>query len=109
MIDPSYMANEDISLEHNISSHKYNLFQQFFIIGFEPEIADLLINTELKNITEGPKIISKFPNIDLPYINIPDSLIISHCFPHGFKNIFLEYENNEAKEIEQTHDFFFFR
>ena len=98
-----------VYIETDISSHKYNLFQQFFIIGLEPKITHLLSKIELSNIPEpliGPKIISKFPNIDLPYLNIPDSLIISHCFPHGFKNIFLEYDKNELKE--PTYDFIFY-
>ena len=103
--------NKKEHIEIDISSHKFNLFQQFFIIGLEPKIIHLLNKKDYIDIPEpliGPKIISKFPNIDLPYINIPDSLIISHCFPKGFRNLFIGYENMELKQkTEQANDFIF--
>ena len=103
--------NQKEEFEKEISTHKYNLFQQFFIIGIEPKIIYLFNKIDINNIMEpmiGPQIISKYPNIDLPYINIPDSMIIDHCFPNGFKNSFIEYDKNNLKEkLGQTHDFIF--
>ena len=97
--------------ENDILLHKFNLYQQFFVIGIEPKILHLINKVEITTISEpiiGPKIISKFPNIDLPYLNIPDSLIISHCFPNGFINSIVEYKEYELnKKLIQTKDFIF--
>ena len=105
------IQNDENETKNDILYHKYNLFQQFFIIGLEPKITHLINKIELKAIPEpliGPKIITKYPNIDLPYINIPDSLIISHCFPNGFKNTIIECEENSINEkLNVTHDFIF--
>ena len=102
---------KDLELENEKSCHKYNLFQQFFVIGFEPKILHLIEKKNLKSLPEqliGPKIISKYPNNDFPYINIPDSLIASHCFPNGFKNLIIEVNENNLKEkLNQTYDFIF--
>ena len=98
-------------LENNILSHKYNLYQQFFIIGIEPKILHLLNKINLKEIPKiliVPTIISKYPNNNLSYLNIPDSMIISHCFPNGFKNSIIECEETEIKEkMNYTFDFIF--
>ena len=103
-------TNEN-EITNDIYYHKYNLFQQFFIIGLEPKINHLLKIIQLKALPEpliGPKIISKYPNSDLPYLNIPDSLIISHCFPNGFKNSILECEENSINEkLNTKYDFVF--
>ena len=105
------IQNNENETKSDILYHKYNLFQQFFIIGLEPKIIHLINKIELKAIPEpliGPKIITKYPNIDLPYINIPDSLIISHCFPNRFKNAIIECEENNINEkLNITHDFIF--
>ena len=97
--------------ENDILLHKFNLFQQFFILGIEPKILHLINKVDITTISEpiiGPKIISKFPNIDLPYLNIPDTLIISHCFPKGFINSIVEYKEYELnKKLIQTKDFIF--
>ena len=103
-------ANEEV-IEDETSLHAYNLFQQFFIIGINPKIIHLINRTNLKSIPEqllGPKIISKFPNINLPYITINDSIIPSHCFPNGFSKSIIECEDSEVKEkLQQTYDFIF--
>ena len=105
----SYKNN--IFEDEDIILHKYNLFQQFFIVGIEPKIVHLLNKVDFKSIPQtliGPKIITKYPNINLPYLNIPDSAIISHCFPKGFKNTIIECEDNKLKEkLQQTYDFIF--
>ena len=70
--------------ENQLLAHKYNLFQQFFVIGFDPKIMYNINKIDLKTLPNQlllPKIISKYPNKDLEYINIPDSVVASHCFP----------------------------
>ena len=84
--------------EHYVSSHKFNLFQQFYVIGLEPKIIYNINKAELKNLPKillEPKIISKYPNIDLPYLCIPDYIIISHCFPNGTVDIITKDEKCE--------------
>ena len=112
----SYENNKNIKnieeeLENDISLHKFNLFQQFYVIGIEPKIIHLLNKIDIKSIPEpilGPKVITKYPNTDLPYLNVSDPLIISHCFPKGFAKSIIEYKQYELKEkILQTKDFIF--
>ena len=62
---------------------------------------------DLKLIPESyisPKIISKIPPNDLYYINIPDNIIASHCFPQGILNSIIDYNesNYEMKSKYQT-------
>ena len=95
----------------DILLHKYNLFQQFFVIGIDPKIVHLLNQVEFKSIPltlMSPKIITKYPNVNLPYLNIPDSAIVSHCFPKGFRNTVVECEDNHLNEkLQKTYDFIF--
>ena len=99
------VEGEDILL------HKYNLYQQFFVVGIEPKIVHLLNKVDFKSIPPSlmsPKIITKYPNVNLPYLNIPDSIIASHCFPKGFKNTIIECEDNKLNEkLRKTYDFIF--
>ena len=84
-----------------ISSHKYNLFQQFFVIGLDPKISYNLYKIDIKQLPNellSPKIISKFPNSPLPYINIPDSFVASHCFPKGLLDKIIHYKDEELSE-----------
>ena len=103
--------NEENEITNDIIYHKYNLFQQLFAICLEPKISHLINKMELKAIPEpliGPKIITKYPNDNIPYLNIPDSLIISHCFPNGFKNSIIECPENKLMEkLNITYDFIF--
>ena len=79
---------------------KYNLIQNFYIIGLSEE--DLFKNLEKEDdsshkiidifnakseIELTPKIITKFPPTDSNHNTIPNELIIDHCFPNGFKMI----------------------
>ena len=95
----------------DILLHKYNLFQQFFVIGIDTKIVHLLNQIEFKSIPlalMSPKIITKYPNVNLPYLNIPDSAIVSHCFPKGFRNTVVECEDNHLNEkLQKTYDFIF--
>jgi len=97
--------------DEDILLHKYNLFQQFFVVGIDPKIVHLLNQVEFKSIPitlMSPKIITKYPNVNLPYLNIPDSVIASHCFPKGFKNTIIECEDNKLNEkVQRTYDFIF--
>ena len=78
--------------EPNPISMKYNLFQNFYIIGYS--LSDFF-SLKTKNIFKFsdifntnkliPKIIRKFPNLIKNYNSITDDLIISHCFPKGIK------------------------
>lgn len=103
-LDNTFLQINDLGnkTEHYISSHKFNLFQQFFIIGLDPKIIYNLNEIELSNLPPyylEPKIISKYPNTPLPYLYIPDSIIASHCFPNGLKNIIIkDIEKQPLKE-----------
>ena len=55
---------------------------------------------DLKLISEpyiSPKIISKFLSNDLYYINKPDTIIASHCFPQGILNSIID--SNESNYV----------
>ena len=97
--------------DEDILLHKYNLFQQFFVVGIDPKIVHLINQVEFKSIPlnlMSPKLITKFPNVNLPYLNIPDSAIVSHCFPKGFRNAVIECEDNKVNEkLQKTYDFIF--
>ena len=56
-------------MENKIFQHQYNLIQNFFIIGLSK-----------KNDTLVSKILSRFPPVELPYINIDDEIIINVKF-----------------------------
>ena len=99
--------NNIIDTTLDLSQHKFNLYQQFFIIGLDPKLMLKLDKIELKSAPESylfPKIISKFPSNDLPYLNIPDKIIASHCFPQGIRKILLD--NFDTKIVYQTNFIF---
>ena len=62
-----------------------HLIQNFYIIGLDSNyiFSDNLYKEPLSKNIE-PNIISKFPKLSYSYNNIPDSLILKHCFPTGF-------------------------
>ena len=96
----------------NLSEHKYNLYQQFFIIGIEPKLIFRINNIDyLKSFQEPyifPKVISKYPPDDLYYLNIPDNIIASHCFPKGILNLIIDSnEANYDKMIKYQTNFVF--
>ncbi len=94
-----------------ILTHKHNLYQQFFVISIDSKVINTINITDLKVLPEKyiePKIISKYPNINLPYINISDSIIASHCFPNGFNNLFKEYDEKGIAIKEQKTEYFIF-
>ena len=97
--------------KNDISSHKYNLYQQFFVIGIDQKIMFNINDLDLKNIPEPlniPKVISKYPNINLPYLEVPDTIIASHCFPQGIINAIVDYEEKDlAKKEKKTENFIF--
>ena len=86
------MKSKDIN---TLLSMKYNLFQNFYIIGYS--LSDFYssktkniytfqdIFTDSLNVKLNPKLISKFPNSIKNINSIPDDLVISHCFPNGLK------------------------
>jgi len=89
------MSSLTPSSPNNYSS-KYNLIQNFYIIGFSPDDFFKINNKDKtgefaeifkENIAEmpniEPKIISKFPIIQDSMNTIPDNIIINHCFPDG--------------------------
>ena len=55
-----------LELENKMSEHSYNLIQNFYIIGISK-----------KNNTLISKILSRYPNEELPYMNIDDEIIIN--------------------------------
>ena len=64
-----------------------NLYQTFYIIGLDNEIAmssdPLYRNPHI--FSAVPTIISKYPQIKESYNLIPDNLVILHCFPQGYR------------------------
>ena len=56
-------------MENKIFQHQYNLIQNFYIIGLSR-----------KNDTLVSKILSRFPLVELPYINIDDEILINVKF-----------------------------
>ena len=103
--------NSNTPFEIYHQSSKYNLIQNFYIIGFS--LNDFFVinqkdkTGEFKDIFKEkiedipiltPKIITKFPNIKNSINTISDDLVIDHCFPNGFIKIFKkdkdEYESN---------------
>ena len=86
------MKSKDIN---TLLSMKYNLFQNFYIIGYS--LSDFYssktkniytfqdIFTDSLNVKLNPKLISKFPSSIKNINSIPDDLVISHCFPNGLK------------------------
>ena len=107
------LTNEIYTTENEniLLAHKYNLFQQFFVIGFDPKIMFNINKVDLKKLPNElllPKIISKYPNKNLSYINVPDSVVASHCFPKGLLKKLVSYESKDLNEkIKKTEDWIF--
>lgn len=57
-------------------------------------------NSHLK--TFPPKVISKYPNTDLPYLSIANDIIASHAFPNGITPI-----TNESTKVNENFIFSF--
>ena len=78
---------------------KYNLIQNFYIIGLCPEdiFSDLSKGNNINKYIDifnpnskielTPKVISKFPPTNSNYNSIPNDIIINQCFPNGFRMI----------------------
>ena len=98
--------------ENDFFSHKYNLYQQFLVISLDPKIMYNINEIDLKNVPEPlslPKVISKYPNVELPYLNVPDTIIASHCFPQGIINALVDYEEKDLEaKINKTESFIFY-
>ena len=80
------------------------LIQNFYIIGLDSKdiFKDNIYKEPLtKNIE--PKVISKFPDLTYSYNNIPNSLLLKHCFPTGFFSI----EINDKSKIKEQIIFYF--
>ena len=104
------IIDENIDI-NDIISHKYNLYQQFLVISIDPKIMYNINEMDLKNIPEPlnlPKVISKYPNINLPYLNIPDIIIASHCFPQGIISALVDYEEKDLEQKEKKTENFIF-
>ena len=89
--------------EHYVSSHRFNLFQQFFIIGLDPKVIYNINEIDLLSFPSQylePKVISKYPNTSLPYLCIPDYVVASHCFPNGLEDIIIKNEKREKLKEE---------
>ena len=105
-IDPKE-SSPPLTNNNEISSHKFNLFQQFYIVGLDQKLYNNLFKLDLKQLPKellSPKIISKYPNKNPSYINIPDFFISSHCFPKGLLNKVIyckEEELNEKSKITE--------
>ena len=103
--------DENLLKESIISNHKYNLYQQFFVVGIHPKIMYSINDCDLKSLPEQystPRIISKYPNENLPYLNIPDNIIASHCFPHGIINLLVECNDKDLLLKEKKIENFIF-
>ena len=108
-----FSGDENFLKNDIILNHKYNFFQQFFIIGIDPKIMYSIDDYELNSLQEpysNPKIISKYPNENLPYLIIPDAIVASHCFPQGIINSIVEYDDNDLDLLikeKKTESFIF--
>ena len=103
--------DENMTIKNIISNHKYNLFQQFLVVGIDPKIMYNINEYEITTLQEPysiPKIISKYPNVNLPYLNIPDIAVASHCFPQGIINSIVEYNENDLLTKEKKTESFMF-
>ena len=103
---------DENSLKDNIIiNHKYNFYQQFLVISIDPKIMCSINHYDLKTLQEpysSPKVISKYPNVDLPYLIIPDSVVASHCFPQGIINEIINYDDDDlSKKENKTQNFVF--
>ena len=111
-ITPNPQNIEKNDLIDDLSSHKFNLFQQFFVIGLDPSICYNLYKIDIQHLPpelSAPKVISKYPNTSLPYINIPDSFVASHCFPIGLLNKLIYYNDEELDtKLKMKEEFSFF-
>ena len=91
----------------NIITMKYNLIQNFYVIGYSLEDFFQMKSARKAEFSEifkdplhfeiTPKLISKFPNFEKNYNSISNDLIISHCFPKGIKI------TDNANEAKTTH------
>ena len=70
-------------MENKIYQHSYNLIQNFYIIGVTK-----------KNNTLVSKILSRFPQVELPYMNVDDEIIINVR-----KKNYILYNNNTIYSI----------
>ena len=98
-------------LDSNLSEHKFNVYQQFYIVGLDPNLMFNINKIDLQSYPEpytSPKIISKYPPNDLFYINIPDNIVALHCFPKGIKDIIIEYNKSNYDEKIKTQNSFIF-
>ena len=94
----------------NPISMKYNLIQNFYIIGYS--LSDFYslktkrtytfsdIFSDPQNIKLTPRLICKFPNSIKNYNSILDDLVISHCFPKGIKIINDQVLSNDIAHFE---------
>ena len=103
---------DENSLKDNIIlNHKFNFYQQFLVISIDPKIMCSINNYDLKSLQEpysSPKVISKYPNVNLPYLIIPDAVVASHCFPQGILNEIIDYDERDLlKKESQTQNFVF--
>ena len=105
--EPLSLKTQENGITDDLSSHKFNLFQQFFVVGLDPKLSYNLYKIDLKLLPKelsSPKIISKYPNCTLPYINIPDPFVASHCFPKGFLDKIIYYKDEELNEKYKTRE-----
>ena len=99
-------TEENLLKENIIQNHKFNFYQQFLVISIDPKIMYSINNYDLQNLQEPysiPKVISKYPNINLPYLIISDSIVASHCFPKGIINEIIDYNDNNDLLKKENH------
>ena len=108
IIEQQSKNSQENILNDDILYHKYILFQQFLVIGLDPKISYSLYKIDIKHLPIellSPKVISIYPNKSLPYINIPNSFVASHCFPKGLldKIIYCQAGDiaEKSKQFEQ--------
>ena len=95
-------------------SSKYNLIQNFYIIGFSlndfffinqkdktGQFKDIF-KEKIEDIPKlTPKIITKFPNIKNSINTISDDIVIEHCFPNGFLKLFQKVRGDNEPNFFQ--------
>ena len=115
--------------KNTLHNHIYNLIQYFYVIGIDSNVPftetfyDINdnVNSDYNNLQSNnhntdnnsniiktfiPKVISKYPNIDLPYLALSNDIIASHAFPN---NISLCFNNNNDTLLYNEYFIFSFQ
>ena len=88
----------------NLCQENEGLYQYFYILGIEPDSVDISDFSSQKKYEKvnlkKPELITQFPPVNKLESNVDIDIIISHCFPKGYKLL--------TKETCPTDEFYYF-